>query len=102
MKIRITLSLVLLSGILMARNPDDSSADASKIIALENAWNQAQLHHDAKALNSLVSDSFVYTDYDGTVMNKAEFLADLKDPEYHASLVANEGARTTVAKRVGF
>ena len=93
MKIRITLCLVLLSALLMARNPDDSSADASKLIALENAWNQAQLHHDAKALNTLVSDSFVYTDYDGTVMNKAEFLADLKDPDYHASLIANEGTR---------
>ncbi|HLO06854.1 MAG TPA: nuclear transport factor 2 family protein, partial [Terriglobales bacterium] len=58
-----------------------------------NAWNQAQLHHDAKALNNLVSDGFVYTDYDGTVMNKAEFLADLKDPNYHATLIANDEAR---------
>ena len=41
MKIRITLCLVLLSALLMARNPEDSSADASKLIALENAWNQA-------------------------------------------------------------
>ncbi len=94
MKIRVTLCLTLLSGLLMARNPaDDSSADASKLIALENAWNQAQLHHDAKALNSLVSDAFVYTDYDGTVMNKAQFLADMKDPDYRASLIANEDAR---------
>ena len=94
MRIRVTLCLVLLSGLLMARNPaDDSSADASKLIALENAWNQAQLHHDAKALNHLVFDAFVYTDYDGTVMNKAQFLADMKDPDYHASLIANEDAR---------
>jgi hypothetical protein len=34
----------------------------------------AQLHHDAKALNNLVSDAFVYRDYEGTVMNK--------DPNY--------------------
>ncbi len=94
MKIRVTLCLALLTGLLMAQNPaDDSSADASKLIALENAWNQAQLHHDAKALNSLVSDAFVYTDYDGTVMNKAQFLADMKDPDYRASLIANEDAR---------
>jgi len=85
---------LLLSGLLMARDPaNDGTADASKLIALENAWNQAQLHHDAKALNNLVSDGFVYTDYDGTVMNKAEFLADLKDPNYRASLIANEEAR---------
>jgi ketosteroid isomerase-like protein len=88
------LVLVLPSGSLMARDPaGDASADASKLIALENAWNQAQLHHDSKALNSLVSDEFVYTDYDGTVMNKAQFLADLKDPDYRASLIANEDAR---------
>ena len=85
---------LLLSGLLMARDPaNDVTADASKLIALENAWNQAQLHHDAKALNNLVSDGFVYTDYDGTVMNKAEFLADLKDPNYHATLIANDEAR---------
>ena len=72
---------------------NDVATDASKLIALENAWNQAQLHHDAKALNNLVSDTFVYTDYDGTVMNKAQFLADLKDPDYRASLIANEEAR---------
>src|SRR4029077_11817562 len=93
MKIKAAVSLVLLCGCLMAWNQADDAASASKLIALENAWNQAQLHHDSKALNSLVSDSFVYTDYDGTVMNKAQFLADLQDPEYHASLIANENAR---------
>ncbi len=94
MKIRFILCFVLLGSLLMARDPaNDATADAGKLIALENAWNQAQLHHDAKALNNLVSDAFVYTDYDGTVMNKAQFLADLKNPDYRASLIANEDAR---------
>ncbi len=95
MKIRVTLCLVLLlSGVLLGWDPpEELSADASKLIALENAWNQAQLHHDSRALSGLVSDSFVYTDYDGTVMNKAQFLADLKDPDYRASLIANEDTR---------
>lgn len=70
-----------------------SAADESMLIALENAWNQAQLYHDAKALNTLVADTFVYTDYDGTVMNKAQFMTDLKDPAYHASLIANQDVR---------
>ena len=94
MKTKIALCVLLISGFLMAWVPqNDSSAESSKLIALENAWNQAQLHHDSKALNNLVSDSFVYTDYDGTVMNKAQFLADLKDPDYRATLIANEDAR---------
>jgi len=68
-------------------------ADEGRILALENAWNQAQLHHDAAALDNMLPHSFVYTDYDGTVMNKEQFLADLKDPSYQASLVVNENVR---------
>jgi ketosteroid isomerase-like protein len=91
---RFTLCFLLLSSMLTARDPGkDADADAGKPIALENAWNQAQLYHDAKALNNLVSDEFVYTDFDGTVMNKGQFLADLKDPNYRASVIANEDVR---------
>ena len=71
----------------------NASADESRMLALENAWNQAQLRHDSKALDSLVSDTFVYTDYDGTVMNKAQFLADLRDPTYNATLSTNDGMK---------
>ena len=72
-----------------AANPPDES----KILALENAWNQAQLHHDAAALDQLLPASFVNTDYDGTVMNKAQFLADLQDPAYQVSLVVNQDVK---------
>ena len=95
MKTTLALCLLLVLSLPVGgRNPSkDSAADESKLIALENLWNQAQLHHDAKALNQLVSDTFVYTDYDGTVMNKAQFMADLKDPAYHATLITNEDVK---------
>jgi ketosteroid isomerase-like protein len=70
-----------------------SRTDESKILALENGWNQAQVHHDAKALESLVADSFVSTDNDGTVFNKAQFLADTKDMSYKADMVANDNVK---------
>lgn len=72
---------------------NDTVADPNRLIALENAWNLAQLNHNAGALESLVSDNFVYTDYDGTVMDKARFLADLQDPDYRASVIANENVK---------
>ena len=71
----------------------DALADQGKLLALENAWNQAQLHHDARAVEGLISENFVYTDYDGTVMNKKAFLDDLKDPDYRATLIANEDVK---------
>ena len=89
----IVLGVALLAWPLFPAGPASPTADESKLIALENAWNQAQLHHDAKALDTLVGARFIYTDYDGTVMNKAQFLADLKDPEYQARLIANENVK---------
>jgi hypothetical protein len=92
MKFIVRLCLFLTFAAL-AFGADLSNADHTKIIALENAWNLAQLHHDSKALNTLVSDTFIYTDYDGTVMNKSQFLEDIKDPAYKATLVTNEGEK---------
>ncbi len=88
---RIAMVLLVCSLAALARaqigNP---KAERSKLIALENAWNQAQLHHDGPALERLISDTFVYTDWDGTVMNKAKFIADTKDPATQMTLVAND------------
>ena len=98
MKIRLTF-VALLFTLLLAWTfsptfaAGGSDADTTKLLALENAWNQAQLNHDSKALEALVPDTFVYTDYDGTVMNKAQFLADNKDPAYKATLVTNTDVR---------
>jgi len=93
MKSFIFASMFLGLAALFVNAAGSSDAERSKLIALENAWNQAQLHHDSKALDTLVSDSFVYTDTDGTVMNKSEFLADIKDPAYKATLIANENEK---------
>jgi hypothetical protein len=54
----------------------------SLLMALENGWNQAQLHHDSKALAGLIADSFISTDNDGVLMTKAQFLADNNDLSY--------------------
>lgn len=96
MKLAQTITFALIAASLFGQTANPKGAVETRIIALENAWNQAQLNHDSKALDALVPANYVYTDYDGTVMNKAEFLADLKDPEYQASLVTNEGVKVYV------
>ena len=95
MKTTFVVYIICLSSVIgQAQGPaKNSNPDVDKLIALENAWNQAQLHHDARALNDLVSSSFVYTDYDGTVMNKAQFMADLRDPNYRATLITNDNMK---------
>jgi len=98
MKIRVAVCLLWLAGSLAdAQNPA-ASAPGSKslLIALENGWNQAQLHHDSKALEELVADSFISTDNDGTFMTKSQFLADNKDLSYAPTLMTNSDERIFV------
>lgn len=85
-------ALVLLDVMFAASQASarDAKAERSMIIALENAWNQAQIHRDGEALNRLVTDTFVYTDWDGTLLNKTKFIADSKDASVETTMVAND------------
>ncbi len=58
------------------RTPE--SDGGSKIIALENVWNQAAQAKDLKALGALLDDAFVYVDREGKLLTKAEVLADVQ------------------------
>ncbi len=69
------LVLVFLPGPIYSQ----AGSDESKIIALENLWNQMQLHHDAGAMEKILDADFVLTDYDGAVLSKSQFLASVRD-----------------------
>jgi ketosteroid isomerase-like protein len=51
-----------------------------KLVVLERLWNEAQVNRDSAALDALVGERFVNTEYDGEVSDKTKFLADIKDP----------------------
>ncbi len=82
------------SWFVAAQDQRDSAANRSKIIAFENAWNQAEERKDAKALDALMDNSLVYTDYDGVLKTKADFLASMKAaghrPEHQVTESMNE------------
>ena len=71
--------LVLLSSFSLPQNPAQTEGDESQIIAFENLWNQTQIAHDAHAMEQMLDPDFVLTDYDGSVLNKAQFLASIRD-----------------------
>jgi ketosteroid isomerase-like protein len=78
---------LLLATSVFAQSGLDASAQQSKLIVLERLWNDAQVHRDARALEALVADRFVNTEYDGEVSDRDKFLADIKDPEFKPSLL---------------
>jgi ketosteroid isomerase-like protein len=89
----ILLAIFFLIGVAPATQAQAAvqpDAEQTKILALENAWNQAEEHKDVKALDALLDSSLVYVDYDGSIMDKAEFIASIKAPTLHPEQIVNE------------
>jgi ketosteroid isomerase-like protein len=70
-----------------------SEGDESKVIALENLWNQMQIAHDADAMGKMLDPDFVLTDYDGSIMNKADLLLSIRDTTNQLTTEVSEGMR---------
>jgi len=76
---RLFIPVLLLSSLALPQSFAQTEGDESKIIALENLWNQMQIAHDADAMEKMLHADFVLTDYDGSVLNKTQFLASIRD-----------------------
>jgi hypothetical protein len=66
-------------------------SNKARVLALENAWNEAEAHRDVKALSVLISPTFAYTDVDGTFMDKEQFLASIRNSG--ATQIVNEDVK---------
>jgi ketosteroid isomerase-like protein len=75
--------------ITVAQNQPDASADKSMVLALESAWNQAEIHHDATAAAAIIADTFISVDHHGAIENKSQYLAGLKDLSFKPQEIAN-------------
>jgi ketosteroid isomerase-like protein len=93
------LSLFLLSRIavppLAAQNDGDAQA-RSQVLSLERLWNQAYKAGDAKALASILDNSLVLVEDDGSLKTRAEFLASIKAPASNQEQVAPESLTVRV------
>ena len=65
--------------------------DSGAVLAMENAWNQAELHNDAAAVELLLADDFVMTVAEGTLYNKAQILESVKDKSYRPDALQSTG-----------
>jgi ketosteroid isomerase-like protein len=82
--------ILSLSPAMFAQHGSNTDAEQTRILALENAWNLAEEHKDVKALDGLLANTMVYIDYDGTFMDKAQFIASVKAPSLHPEQIVNE------------
>jgi ketosteroid isomerase-like protein len=68
----------------------NNSDEGGRVLGLETAWGHAIESKDTKALDQLLGSTFVAVEIDGSISNKAEFLAGIKDPSYQPSQAVNE------------
>ena len=90
------IAVVWLVGVSCAFCQNAQKGDEGQILALENAWNQAELQHDPAALELILTDDFVITEPDGTLQTKHEHMSSTKDMSYHYDVLVSEGFRIKV------
>ena len=80
----------LLAFLVMGTGAVETAADkAQAVINLENAWNFAEERHDGNALRLLLAETFVYTDYDGTIMDRDQWLRKVQSEAKDYQSLAN-------------
>ena len=72
------------------------AAVASRIVALEKAWNQAYKMGDTHALDTILDDSIVLINDDGTLQSKREFLKSVTATNSQEQQVAPESMNVHV------
>jgi ketosteroid isomerase-like protein len=75
---------------------DDDAAARDQVIALEKAWNQAYKSGDVKALASILDNSLILVEDDGSLKTKSEFLASVKSSSGNQEQVAPESLTVRV------
>ena len=83
----------------MAQSGNDT-ATQSKIIALEQLWNQAYKSADIKALDTILDERIVLVNDDGSIQTKAEFLASVKSAAPQATAQQQQVAPESLAVHV--
>src|SRR5256885_1352088 len=93
MRLLIAGSVMFLAcGILvLAQDSSTTSGEEGHLLALESAWNHAEQSKDANALNQLLANTLVYVDYDGTLMNKTEYLKSAMTNDVEEEQINNDG-----------
>ena len=81
LKIKLSLLILLFSMTATFSAPQQQTEAASKVLALENKWNEAYKQGDIAILNSLLADDFIITVEEGATFSKAGYLAHCSDSD---------------------
>jgi Domain of unknown function (DUF4440) len=87
----LTICVLAICLAMAAQSGKLASDETGMIMSLESAWNQAEVQHDPRAMGMLLADRFSYTDSDGSVMNKKQWLDLMKKETATFEQLGNSG-----------
>ena len=71
-------------------------SDEKQILKLEDDWVQALVSHDRDVLDRIVAPSFTFIEPDGTLKNRAEYLANRSSNEAESESFQNDQLKVKV------
>src|ERR1700689_2587463 len=93
----VAVVLLLLAALqVKAQDKTQMDPEQARIMTLENAWNQAVQQKDASALKILLAPDLIYVEYDGTLMDKAHYLASVQSPSLEPVRIVNESTSVRI------
>ena len=95
------LAMAALAFEVLMQERAKASDEETQLIQLERAWSQAETGVDPSAIARLFEDTLVYVDYDGSLMNKAEYLRSVANPVSKPDHIRDEGMKVHVYGTTG-
>ncbi len=94
--VALSILTLMCATVLLVSAQDEDAAARAQVLALEKAWNQAYKAGDTKALASILDNSLVLVEDDGSLKTKSEFLASVKASSGNQEQVAPESLTVRV------
>jgi ketosteroid isomerase-like protein len=102
MKAKTCFAVMLCMAALRLPAQDDASqSSASKIVALESVWNQAEKNSDVRALDLIFDSTLIYIDEDGSSITKGQFLLRAKSNISHLQSLVTQTTSVRVYGETG-
>ena len=95
------LAIATLASLVLIQGRAKAADEETQIIQLEHAWNQTEIERDAGAITSLVNDTLTYVDYDGSIMNRTEYLRSVASPASNPDHIYDEGMKVHIYNNAG-
>jgi ketosteroid isomerase-like protein len=95
------LAILALGAAAFVRGDSKPADDETQLIQLERAWNQAEAAADPAAITSLFEETLIYVDYDGSLMNKTEYLHSVSNTTAKPDHLYDEGMKAYVYGTTG-